>query len=196
MSRSTLTSASSTIRVCFGRVVASEGARLPGGRVGWRGHDVLDLLTGRAIINSPSLHAAALRWLCESSHADAGPGCSEARRSAALLMTGYVNYFSRLRLCGVEAASTDRLTLRRCARWGKLDLVSDPDDVVPAWPGAHDVVDLAAKLPAGARRHSARHQISNLLGQAPSIQSTGAEARTLTAARAWPTALRGYPNSK
>jgi tetratricopeptide (TPR) repeat protein len=136
-----------------GRVVASQGTRLPVGAWDGEGRDVLDALSHRdhqfasGFAPSPydgfaNLHALTL---------DLGP--LDAQSPLKLLMTGYVNYFSATSLYAawqagvkpispyVEAQLPDGTWLRIAGEAG-----------FPAGLERTIVVDLTGKLPAGTRR--------------------------------------------
>ena len=77
-----------------GRVVASQGARLPVGAWDGEGRDVLDASEPARSPVCQRIHSDALRRVCQSAHADARSGRCGRAAPLRLLMTGYVNYFS------------------------------------------------------------------------------------------------------
>jgi hypothetical protein len=178
-----------------GRVVASAGARLPVGAWDGEGRDVLDQLSRRdhqfASGFTPlpydgfaNLHALTL---------DLG----DVKQGAPLrlLMTGYVNYFSATSLyaawqAGVKPISPYAEAQMPDGSWQRI-----ADDVgFPAGLERTIVVDLSAKLPAGARRIRLVTNLEIYWDQVLIDQSTGAEARTAELPLALATLhFRGYP---
>jgi len=136
-----------------GRVVASEGARLPVGAWDGEGRDVLDALSRRdhafasGFTPQPydgfaNLHALTL---------DLGP--LNAHSPLKLLMTGYVNYFSATSLYGAWQAGIKPISPYAEAQLPDGTWQRIADDVgFPAGLERTIVVDLTGKLPAGARK--------------------------------------------
>jgi tetratricopeptide (TPR) repeat protein len=178
-----------------GRVVASEGARLPVGAWDGEGRDVLNQLSRRdhkfASGFTPlpydgfaNLHALTLDLV-------------EVKQGAPLrlLMTGYVNYFSATSLyaawqAGVKPISPYAEAQLPDGSWRRI-----ADDVgFPAGLERTIVVDLSGKLPVGARRIRLVTNLEIYWDQALIDQSTGAEARTAELPLALATLhFRGYP---
>jgi len=181
-----------------GRVVASEGARLPVGAWDGEGHDVLDLLSRRdhqfAIGFTPlpydgfaNLHTLTL---------DLGAVKQDA--PLRLLMTGYVNYFSATSLYAAWKAGIKPISpyaealVPDGANWIWQRIADDVG--FPAGLERTIVVDLSGKLPAGARRIRLVTNLEIYWDQALIDQSTGAEARTAELPLALATLhFRGYP---
>jgi tetratricopeptide (TPR) repeat protein len=141
-----------------GRVVASEGARLPVGAWDGEGRDVLDQISRRDHLFASgftplpydgfaNLHALTL---------DLGPldaqSSKDAKSPLRLLMTGYVNYFSATSLyaawkAGIKPISPYVEAQLPDGQWQRI-----ADDVgFPAGLERTIVVDLSGKLPDGAR---------------------------------------------
>jgi tetratricopeptide (TPR) repeat protein len=178
-----------------GRVVASEGARLPVGAWDGAGRDVLEALSRRdhkfasGFTPTPydgfaNLHALTL---------DLG----DVKQGAPLrlLMTGYVNYFSATSLyaawqAGVKPVSP---TVEAQMPDGKWQRIAD-DAGFPAGLERTIVVDLTGKLPAGARRIRLMSNLEIYWDQVLVDQSANAEATTAELPLAQATLhFRGYP---
>ena len=178
-----------------GRVIASEGARLPAGAWDGEGHDVLDTLSRRdhkfASGFTPlpydgfaNLHALTLDL-----------GSLDAQSPLRLLMTGYVNYFSATSLyaawqAGVKPESPYVEAQLPDGSWQRV-----PGEAgFPAGLERTIVVDLTGKLPAGTRRIRLMTNLQIYWDQVLIDQTTNAEARTaelpLASARLH---FRGYP---
>lgn len=178
-----------------GRVIASEGARLPAGAWDGEGHDVLDTLSRRdhkfASGFTPlpydgfaNLHALTLDL-----------GSLDAQSPLRLLMTGYVNYFSATSLyaawqAGVKPESPYVEAQLPDGSWQRV-----PGEAgFPAGLERTIVVDLTGKLPAGTRRIRLMTNLQVYWDQVLIDQTTSAEARTaelpLASARLH---FRGYP---
>jgi tetratricopeptide (TPR) repeat protein len=178
-----------------GRVIASEGARLPLGAWDGEGHDVLDTLSRRdhkfASGFTPlpydgfaSLHALTL---------DLGEVKADA--PLHLLMTGYVNYFSATSLYAAWQAGVKPLSPYVEAQLpdGSWQRVAG-EAGFPAGLERTIVVDLTGKLPAGTRRIRLMTNLQIYWDQVLIDQAANAEARTtempLTTATLH---FRGYP---
>jgi hypothetical protein len=178
-----------------GRVVATEGARLPVGAWDGEGHNVLDLLSRRdhkfasgftplRFDGFANLHALTL---------DLG----EVQQSAQLrlLMTGYVNYFSATSLyaawkAGVKPVSPYVEAQLPDGEWQRI-----ADDVgFPAGLERTIVVDLSGKLPAGARRIRLVTNLEIYWDQALIDNNAEAESHTTEVPLSMATLhFRGYP---
>ncbi|MGA3081561.1 MAG: FG-GAP-like repeat-containing protein [Terracidiphilus sp.] len=178
-----------------GRVVASEGARLPVGAWDGEGRDVLEQVSSRdhkfASGFTPlpydgfaKLHALTL---------DLGP--VDAKSPLRLLMTGYVNYFSATSLYaawqgGIKPISPYAEAQLPNGEWKRI-----ADDVgFPAGLERTIVVDLTGKLPEGARKIRLVTNLQIYWDQVLIDQSSGAEAKTVELPLALATLhFRGYP---
>jgi tetratricopeptide (TPR) repeat protein len=178
-----------------GRVVASEGTRLPVGAWDGEGRDVLETLSRRdhkfasGFKPTPydgfaNLHALTL---------DLG----EVKQDAPLklLMTGYVNYFSATSLyaawqAGVKPVSPFVEAQLADGSWKRIA----EDAGFPAGLERTIVVDLSGKLPAGARRIRLMSNLEIYWDQVLIDQSANAEATTAELPLAQATLhFRGYP---
>jgi tetratricopeptide (TPR) repeat protein len=178
-----------------GRVVASEGARLPVGASDGEGRDVLEALSKRdhkfasGFTPTPydgfaNLHALTL---------DLG----EVKQGAPLrlLMTGYVNYFSATSLyaawqAGVKPVSPYVEAQMPDGSWRRIA----ENAGFPAGLERTIVVDLSGKLPAGARRIRLMSDLEIYWDQVLVDQSANAQATTAELSLARATLhFRGYP---
>ncbi len=162
-----------------GRVVASEGARLPRDAWDGEGHDVLDALSRRdhrfasGFIPLPydgfaNLHALTLDL------GDLKPGAP-----LRLLMTGYVNYFSATSLYAAWQAGLKEIPPYVEAELPDGTWQRIPGDAgFPAGLERTIVVDLTGKLPAGTRRIRLMSNLQIYWDQVLIDQSADATART------------------
>ncbi|MFZ1083459.1 MAG: FG-GAP-like repeat-containing protein [Terracidiphilus sp.] len=178
-----------------GRVVASEGVRLPAGAWDGEGRDVLEALSKRdhqfasGFTPTPydgfaNLHALTL---------DLGAVKQDA--PLRLLMTGYVNYFSATSLYAAWQAGVKPLspTVEAQMPDGSWKRIAD-DAGFPAGLERTIVVDLTGKLPAGARRIRLMSNLEIYWDQVLVDQSTDAEATTAELPLAQAALhFRGYP---
>ena len=178
-----------------GRVVASEGARVPVGAWEGDGRDVLEKLSRRdhqfssGFTPSPydgfaNLHALTLDL-----------GTVKQGEPLRLLMTGYVNYFSATSLyaawqAGIKPISPYVEAQLPDGSWQKI-----PGDAgFPAGLERTIVVDLTAKLPAGTRRIRLQTNLEIYWDQVLVDRSSNAEARTAEVPLSLATLhFRGYP---
>jgi tetratricopeptide (TPR) repeat protein len=178
-----------------GRVVATEGARLPMGAWDGEGRDVLDLVSRRdhqfASGFAPlpydgfaTLHALTLDL-----------GSVDANSPLRLLMTGYVNYFSATSLysawqAGIKPISPYVEAQMPDGSWRRI-----ADDVgFPAGLERTIVVDLSGKLPAGVRRIRLMTNLEIYWDQVLIDNNPEAEARSAELPLATATLhFRGYP---
>jgi tetratricopeptide (TPR) repeat protein len=179
-----------------GRLVASEGARLPVGAWDGNGRDVLDKVSKRdhrfasGFTELPpydgfaNLHALTL---------DLGP--VDAKAPLRLLMTGYVNYFSATSLYAAWQAGMKEIPPYVEAQMPDGTWKRIADNVgFPAGLERTIVVDLTGKLPAGARRIRLMTNLQLFWDQVLIDQSANAEARTAEVPLARATLhYRGYP---
>jgi hypothetical protein len=179
-----------------GRVVASQGARLPVGAWDGEGRDVLDQVSkrdhrfGSGFTELPpydgfaNLHALTL---------DLG----EVKHGAPLrlLMTGYVNYFSATSLYAAWQAGMKEIPPYVEAQLPDGSWKRIADDVgFPAGLERTIVVDLTGKLPQGARRIRLMTNLQLYWDQVLVDQSMDAEARTAEIPLSRATLhFRGYP---
>jgi tetratricopeptide (TPR) repeat protein len=178
-----------------GRVVATEGARLPVGAWDGEGRDVLDQVSRRdhrfasgftalPYDGFANLHALTL---------DLGP--LDAKSPLRLLMTGYVNYFSATSLyaawqAGVKPISPYVEAQMPDGEWRRIA----GDVGFPAGLERTIVVDLSGKLPAGARRIRLVTNLEIYWDQVLIDNNPEAEARTTEVPLALATLhFRGYP---
>jgi tetratricopeptide (TPR) repeat protein len=178
-----------------GRVIASQGARLPQGAWDGEGRDVLDTLSRRdhkfASGFTPlpydgfaNLHALTLDL-----------GSLDAQAPLRLLMTGYVNYFSATSLyaawqAGVKPESSYVEAQLPDGSWQRI-----PGEAgFPAGLERTIVVDLTGKLPAGTRRIRLMTNLQIYWDQVLIDQSANAEARATEMPLSTATLhFRGYP---
>jgi tetratricopeptide (TPR) repeat protein len=178
-----------------GRVVASADTRLPAGAWDGQGRDVLEQVSRRdhqfASGFTPlpydgfaNLHALTL---------DLGP--LDAQSPLRLLMTGYVNYFSATSLYGAWQAGVKPISPYAEAQLPDGTWQRIPGEVgFPAGLERTIVVDLAGKLPAGARRIRLMTNLEIYWDQVLIDQSADAQARTAEVPLTLATLhFRGYP---
>jgi len=178
-----------------GRVIASQGARLPVGAWDGEGRDVLATLSKRdhqfASGFTPlpydgfaNLHALTLDL-----------GALDAQAPLRLLMTGYVNYFSATSLYAAWQAGVKPLSPYVEAQLpdGSWQRISG-EAGFPAGLERTIVVDLTGKLPAGTRRIRLMTNLQIYWDQVLIDQSANAESRTTEMPLASATLhFRGYP---
>jgi tetratricopeptide (TPR) repeat protein len=178
-----------------GRVIASQGARLPVGAWDGEGRDVLDTLsrsdhkfasgfTPLPYDGFANLHALTLDL-----------GDVKANAPLRLLMTGYVNYFSATSLyaawqAGVKPESPYVEAQLPDGSWQRIA----GETGFPAGLERTIVVDLTGKLPAGTRRIRLMTNLQIYWDQVLIDQSANAESRTTEMPLASATLhFRGYP---
>ncbi len=178
-----------------GRVVASEGARLPTGAWDGEGHDVLDRLSRRDHVFASGFTSLPYDGFADLHALTLDLGQIKLDSPLRLLMTGYVNYFSATSLYAawqaglkeippyVEAQLTD-------GSWQRV-----PGDAgFPAGLERTIVVDLTGKLPAGTRRIRLMTNLQIYWDQVLIDQSVDAQTRTTEIPLASATLhFRGYP---
>jgi tetratricopeptide (TPR) repeat protein len=181
-----------------GRVVASEGARLPVGAWDGEGRDVMDALSRRDHTFASGFAVAPYDGFANLHALTLDLGPLDAKSPLRLLMTGYVNYFSATSLyaawqAGVKPVSPYVEAQLADGSWKKVA----EDAGFPAGLERTIVVDLTGKLPAGARKIRLMTNLQIYWDQVlidQSAQSTDAEARATEVPMA--TAMlhfRGYP---
>jgi tetratricopeptide (TPR) repeat protein len=179
-----------------GKVVASEGARLPAGAWDGEGRDVLDKLTRRdhqfasgftalpPYDGFANLHPLTLDL-----------GAIEPDAPLRLLMTGYVDYFSATSLYAAWQAGLKEIAPYIEARMPDGSWRRIPGDAgFPAGLERTIVVDLTGKLPAGTRRIRLMTNLQIYWDQVLIDQSAHAESRTAEVPLSFATLhFRGYP---
>jgi len=179
-----------------GKVVASEGARLPLGAWDGEGRDVLDVLSRRdhqfasGFTPTPydgfaNLHALTL---------DLSP--LDAHSPLRLLMTGYVNYFSATSLYAAWQAGIKPVSPYVEAEMldGSWQRITPGEAGFPAGLERTIVIDLSGELPQGARRIRLMTNLEIYWDQVLIDQSANAPARSTEVPLSAATLhFRGYP---
>ena len=178
-----------------GRVVATEGARLPVGAWDGEGRDVLDALSRRDHRFARGFTALPYDGFANLHTLTLDLGKVKQGAPLRLLMTGYVNYFSATSLyaawqAGVKPVSPYVEAELADGTWKRV-----ADDVgFPAGLERTIVVDLTGKLPAGTRRIRLATNLQIYWDQVLIDQSTDAQARSTEVPLAKATLhFRGYP---
>ena len=178
-----------------GRVVATEGARLPVGAWDGEGRDVLDALSRRDHRFASGFTALPYDGFANLHTLTLDLGKVKQGAPLRLLMTGYVNYFSATSLyaawqAGVKPVSPYVEAELADGTWKRV-----ADDVgFPAGLERTIVVDLTGKLPAGTRRIRLATNLQIYWDQVLIDQSTDAQARSTEVPLAKATLhFRGYP---
>lgn len=136
-----------------GRVVASQGARLPLGAWDGTGRDVLDTVSRADHEFASGFTPTPYDGFADTHTLTLDLGFMDAAQPLRLLMTGYVNYFSATSLyaawqAGIKPISPYVEVERADGSWQRI-----PGDAgFPAGLERTIVVDLTGKLPAGTRR--------------------------------------------
>jgi len=178
-----------------GRVVATEGARLPAGAWDGLGADVLDKLSRRDHTFASGFTPLPYDGFANLHALTLDLGSLDAKSPLRLLMTGYVNYFSATSLyaawqAGVKPVSPYVEAELQNGEWKRV-----ADDVgFPAGLERTIVVDLTGKLPAGTRRIRLMTNLQIYWDQVLVDRSVDAAVRTeeVPLARAM-LHFRGYP---
>jgi tetratricopeptide (TPR) repeat protein len=162
-----------------GRVVASEGARLPAGAWDGEGHDVLGKLSRRDHIFASGFTALPYDGFANLHALTLDLGNVEPNAPLRLLMTGYVNYFSATSLYGAWQAELKEVPPYVEAKlpdgtWQRIA----GDAGFPAGLERTIVMDLTGKLPAGTRRIRLMTNLQIYWDQVLIDQSAGAQTRT------------------
>jgi tetratricopeptide (TPR) repeat protein len=181
-----------------GRVVATEGARLPVGAWDGDGRDVLDALSRRDHAFASGFAVAPFDGFANLHTLTLDLGAVKQVAPLRLLMTGYVNYFSATSLyaawqAGVKPVSPYVEAELADGTWKRV-----ADDVgFPAGLERTIVVDLTGKLPAGTRRIRLATNLQIYWDQVlidQSGQDLDAQARSTEVPLAAATLhFRGYP---
>ena len=178
-----------------GRVVATEGARLPVGAWDGEGRDVLDALSRRDHTFASGFTVAPYDGFANLHTLTLDLGEVKQGAPIRLLMTGYVNYFSATSLyaawqAGVKPVSPYVEAELADGTWKRV-----ADDVgFPAGLERTIVVDLTGKLPAGTRRIRLETNLQIYWDQVLIDQSKDAQARATEVPLATAALhFRGYP---
>jgi len=158
-----------------GRVVASEGARLPVGAWDGEGRDVVDALRRRDHSFASGFTVAPYDGFANLHALTLDLGEVKQGAPLRLLMTGYVNYFSATSLyaawqAGVKPVSPYVEAQLADGTWEKIA----EDAGFPAGLERTIVADLTGKLPAGARKIRLMTNLQIYWDQVLVDQSTGA----------------------
>ncbi len=178
-----------------GRVVASEGARLPEGAWDGEGRDVLEPLSRRDHVFASGFTALPYDGFANLHALTLDLGDVKADAPLRLLMTGYVNYFSATSLYAAWQAGLKEIPPYVEAElpdgtWQKIA----GDAGFPAGLERTIVVDLTGKLPAGTRRIRLMTNLQIYWDQVLIDQSTGAQTRNTEVPLASAVLdFRGYP---
>jgi tetratricopeptide (TPR) repeat protein len=181
-----------------GRVVATEGARLPVGAWDGLGEDVLDKLSRRDHSFASGFTVLPYDGFADLHALTLDLGSLDAKSQLRLLMTGYVNYFSATSLyaawqAGVKPVSPYVEAELSDGTWKRV-----ADDVgFPAGLERTIGVDLTGRLPAGTRRIRLMTNLQIYWDQVlvdQSDESVDAAVRTEEVTLAQATLhFRGYP---
>jgi tetratricopeptide (TPR) repeat protein len=178
-----------------GRVVASEGTRLPAGAWDGKGRDVLDALSRRDHTFASGFTAEPYDGFAKMHALTLDLGSVDVHAPLRLLMTGYVNYFSATSLyaawqAGIKPISPYAEAQLADGTWKRI-----ADDVgFPAGLERTIVVDLTGKLPEGARKIRLVTNLEIYWDQVLVDNKAEAEARTTEVPLALATLrFRGYP---
>jgi hypothetical protein len=178
-----------------GRVVATEGARLPLGAWDGEGHDVLDQVSHRDHKFASGFTASPYDGFTNLHALTLDLGATKQDAPLRLLMTGYVNYFSATSLYGAWQAGVKPISPYVEAQLPSGEWKRIADDVgFPAGLERTIVVDLTGKLPVGARRIRLVSNLELYWDQVLIDNHADAEARTAEVPLALATLhFRGYP---
>jgi hypothetical protein len=178
-----------------GRVVASEGTRLPVGAWDGEGRDVLDQLSRRDHVFASGFTTLPYDGFANLHALTLDLGAVKPDAPLRLLMTGYVNYFSATSLYAAWQAGLKEIppyveAQLRDGTWQRI-----PGDVgFPAGLERTIVVELTGKLPAGTRRIRLMTNLQIYWDQVLIDQSVGSESRTTEIPLASAMLhFRGYP---
>ena len=178
-----------------GRVVASEGTRLPAGAWDGEGRDVLEQLGRRDHVFASGFTAIPYDGFANLHALTLDLGDVEPNAPLRLLMTGYVNYFSATSLYAAWQAG-----LKQIPPYVEAELPDGTwqriagDAGFPAGLERTIVMDLTGKLPAGTRRIRLMTNLQIYWDQVLIDQSAGAQARMAEVPLASAALhFRGYP---
>jgi len=178
-----------------GRVVATEGARLPVGAWDGEGRDVLDTLSRRDHSFASGFTVAPYDGFANLHALTLDLGEVKQGAPLRLLMTGYVNYFSATSLyaawqAGVKPVSPYVEAQLADGTWKRIA----EDAGFPAGLERTIVVDLTGKLPVGARKIRLTTNLQIYWDQVLVDQSADAQTRATEVPLATATLhFRGYP---
>jgi hypothetical protein len=182
-----------------GRVVASEGTRLPAGAWDGEGRDALDQLSRRDHVFASGFTALPYDGFANLHALTLDLGEIKSDAPLRLLMTGYVNYFSATSLYAAWQAGLKEIPPYVKAQLPDGTWKRIPGDAgFPAGLERTIVVDLTGKLPAGTRRIRLMTNLQIFWDQVLIDQSAdagaGAQARTTEIPLASAVLhFRGYP---
>ena len=178
-----------------GRVIASQGTRLPLGAWDGNGRDVLDTLSRRDHIFASGFTPTPYDGFANLHSLTLDLGDLTPNAPLRLLMTGYVNYFSATSLYGAWQAGIKPISPYVEAQLPDGTWKTIPGEAgFPAGLQRTIVVDLTGKLPAGTRRIRLQSNLEIFWDQVLIDQSTNAESRTSEVPLASATLhFRGYP---
>jgi hypothetical protein len=179
-----------------GRVVASEGARLPAGAWDGEGHDVLDVLSRRDHQFASGFTATPYDGFANMHALTLDLGSLDVRSPLRLLMTGYVNYFSATSLYAAWQAGVKPISPYVEAQMpdGSWRRITPGEAGFPAGLERTIVIDLTGKLPASVRRIRLMSNLEIYWDQVLVDQSKDAEAHTTEVPLSTATLhFRGYP---
>jgi tetratricopeptide (TPR) repeat protein len=179
-----------------GRMVASEGARLPAGAWDGEGHDVLDVLSRRDHKFASGFTATPYDGFANLHALTLDLGSVEADEPLRLLMTGYVNYFSATSLYAAWQAGVKPVSPYVEAQLadGSWQRITPGEAGFPAGLERTTVIDLTGKVPAGVRKIRLMSNLEIYWDQVLIDQSEHAEARTAEVPLSGATLhFRGYP---
>ena len=178
-----------------GRVVASEGTRLPVGAWDGEGRDVLEQVSRRDHKFASGFTALPYDGFANLHALTLDLGEVKQGAPLRLLMTGYVNYFSATSLYGAWQGGIKPISPYAEAQLADGSWQRIADDVgFPAGLERTIVVDLTGKLPAGARKIRLVTNLQIYWDQVLIDNRAEAEARTAEMPLAAATLhFRGYP---
>jgi tetratricopeptide (TPR) repeat protein len=178
-----------------GRVVASQGARLPVGAWDNDGSDVLDKLSRRDHKFVSGFTPLPYDGFADVHKLTLDLGEVKPNKPLHLLMTGYVNYFSATSLYAAWQAGVKPISPYAEAELPNGSWQRIPGDLgFPAGLERTIVVDLTGKLPAGARRIRLVTNLEIYWDQVLVDNNAEAETRTAEVPLAMATEhFRGYP---
>ncbi|HEY3704383.1 MAG TPA: FG-GAP-like repeat-containing protein [Terracidiphilus sp.] len=179
-----------------GRVIASEGARLPLGAWDGEGHDVLDALSRRDHRFASGFAATPYDGFANLHALTIDVGSLDAQSPLRLLMTGYVNYFSATSLYAAWQAGIKPVSPYAEAQMadGSWQRITPGEAGFPAGLERTIVIDLTGKVPAGTRKIRLMTNLEIYWDQALIDQSAHAQAQTTEVPMSAATLhFRGYP---
>jgi tetratricopeptide (TPR) repeat protein len=179
-----------------GKVVASEGARLPVAAWDGEGRDVLDALSRRDHTFASGFTATPYDGFANMHSLTFNLGPLDAKSPLRLLMTGYVNYFSATSLYAAWQAGIKPVSPYAEAQMpdGSWQRITPGEAGFPAGLERTIVIDLTGRVPAGARKIRLMTNLEIYWDQVLIDQSEHAQARTTEVPISAATLhFRGYP---